>query len=296
VRCGEPAEWLLEVADVGRVRCSTFRDHRGPGANFHFAFLRATTADDLQLSAETRRLATEPDGLILVTGLAGSDAPAIVAAFVDTVNRQRADYIVTLEPQIRVQHASSQALVSQREVGTDPGRVVLAARAALREEPDVLVVDGVSSGELAQLVIQAASQDRLVIASIDAPSAPAAVRRLIDLVPEDQRPAARDQLSRCFRGAVAQLQLRKATGGRIAVRELLSSSKAVAHVLAAGDLSQLDAGGAAGSASLTDALVAQVRAGVIDVREAVRKAPEPTRLLAGLTAAGVDLSPLDGWT
>ena len=81
VHRGDPAEWLIELSDVGRVRCSTFKDHRGPGANFHFAFLRVVTADDLQLSAETRLLATEPDGLIVIGGSAGSDASGIPRAF-----------------------------------------------------------------------------------------------------------------------------------------------------------------------------------------------------------------------
>jgi twitching motility protein PilT len=293
VRRGDPAEWLVELADVGRVRCSAFRDHRGPGANFHFALLRATTADDLQLSAEIRLLATEPDGLILVGGGPGSDAAAIVAAFVDILNHQRADYIVSLEPQIRVLHANREALVSQREVGHDSARALAAARAALREQPDVLVVEGVTTGEMAQVVIEAASQDRLVIASIDAPSGVSAVQRLVELVPAEQRPAARMTLARCFRGAVAQLLLRKTTGGRIAARELLTGSRAVARILADGNLADLSQpladSGERGMARLVDAVVGYVRSGIVDVREALRKSPDVDLLIDQLRTAGVDL-------
>jgi twitching motility protein PilT len=300
VRRGDPAEWLIELADVGRVRCSTFRDQRGPGANFHFAFLRAATADELQLSADTRLLATEPDGLILIAGGAGSDMSAIVAAFVDILNHQRADYVITLEPQVRVLHVNREALVSQREVGHEPARVAAAARAALRESPDVLVIEGVGSGEVAQITIEAAAQDRLVIASIDAPSTPAAVQRLVELVPAELRPAARRTLSRCFRGAVAQLLLRKTTGGRIAARELMTGTRAVARILAEGDLAglagPLEAGAAAGMAPLADTIVEYVRSGLVDVREAVRKAPDAEDLVARLKAAGVDLRALDRWS
>ena len=299
VRRGDPAEWLIELAEVGRVRCATFRDHRGPGANFHFSFLRAATADDLQLSAETRLLATEPDGLVLVSGAAGSDMSAIVAAFVDLLNQQRADYIITLEPQVRVLHVNREALVSQREVGTDPARFAASARAALREQPDVLVIESLTSGDIAQLAIDAAAQHRLVIASIEAPSATTAVQRLIELVPIERRQHARDQLSRCFRGAVAQLLLRKATGGKIAARELLTSTRTVAKLLVDGDLprlaDQLETGAAAGLAPLADTMVAYVRSGLVDVREAVRKAPDADRLVDRLRAAGADLSALDGW-
>ena len=299
VRRGDPAEWLIELAEVGRVRCATFRDHRGPGANFHFSFLRAATADDLQLSAETRLLASEPDGLVLVSGAAGSDMSAIVAAFVDLLNQQRADYIITLEPQVRVLHVNREALVSQREVGTDPARFAASARAALREQPDVLVIESLTSGDIAQLAIDAAAQHRLVIASIEAPSATTAVQRLIELVPIERRQHARDQLSRCFRGAVAQLLLRKATGGKIAARELLTRTRAVAKLLVDGDLprlaDQLETGAAAGLAPLADTMVAYVRSGLVDVREAVRKAPDADRLVDRLRAAGADLSALDGW-
>jgi len=299
VRRGDPAEWLIELVEVGRVRCSTFRDHRGPGANFHFAFLRATTADDLQLNADTRLLATEPDGLVLVAGGPGSDVSAIVAAFVDILNHQRADYVIALEPQVRVQHINREALVSQREVGHDPSRMAMAARAALRESPDVLVIEGVASGEVAQIAIEAATQDRLVIASIDAPSAPAAVQRLVDLVPAEQQRAARAHLARCFRGAVAQLLLRKTTGGRIAARELMTGTRAIARLIADGDLARLaappDAGSAAGLVTLADTIVEYVRSGLVDVREAVRKAPDTEDLIARLEAAGVNLHALDRW-
>jgi twitching motility protein PilT len=299
VRRGDPAEWLIELVDVGRVRCSTFRDHRGPGANFHFAFLRATTADDLQLNADTRLLATEPDGLVLVAGGPGSDVSAIVAAFVGILNHQRADYVIALEPQVRVQHVNREALVSQREVGHDPSRMAVAARAALRESPDVLVIEGVASGEVAQIAIEAATQDRLVIASIDAPSAPAAVQRLVELVPAEQQKAARAHLARCFRGAVAQLLLRKTTGGRIAARELMIGTRTLARRIADGDLARLagptDAAGAAGPVTLADTIVEYVRSGLVDVREAVRKAPDTEDLIARLEAAGVNLHALDRW-
>ena len=104
VRRGDPAEWLMEFAEVGRVRCATFRDHRGPGAIFHFTATHAATADQLGLDTAARLLATEPDGLVVVAGPAGSDKSAIVAAFVDIINRHRGDYVITLEPQVRVIH------------------------------------------------------------------------------------------------------------------------------------------------------------------------------------------------
>jgi twitching motility protein PilT len=299
VRRGDPADWLIELPDIGRVRCATFRDHRGPGANFHFSFLRAATADDLQLSAEARRLATEPDGLVLVAGAAGSEVASIVAAFVDLLNQQRADYIITLEPQVRTLHLNREALVSQREVGSDPARAATATLAALREQPDVLVIESLGSSEVAQLAIDAAAQNRLVIVSIDAPSAAVGVQRLLELVPADQRSHARGQLSRCFRGAVAQQMLRKASGGKIAARELLTGTRAVTGAINDGDLSrlaeQLESAAGGSLAPLADTVVDYVRSGLVDVREALRKAPDAARLTDRLKAAGADLSAVDSW-
>jgi twitching motility protein PilT len=223
-----------------------------------------------------------------------------VSAFVDLLNQQRADYIITLEPQVRVLHANRQALVSQREVGTEPVRAAAAARAALREQPDVLVLESLATSDLAQLAVEAAAQERLVIASIEAPSAPAAVQRFIELLPAEHRHHSREQLSRCFRGAVAQLVLRKATGGRVAARELLTSTRAVSRLLLEGDLArladQLEAGGATGLTPLTDTLVDYVNSGMVDVREAVRKAPNADRLVDRLKASGADLSALERWS
>ena len=292
VRRGDPAEWLMEFADVGRVRCATFRDHRGPGAIFHFSSTHAATADQLGLDATARLLATEPDGLVVVAGPAGSDKSAIVAAFVDIINRNRADYVITLEPQVRVSHEPHQALVSQREVGTEADRSVAMARAALRENPDVLVLEDVAAGELVSLALDAANDGRLVVVSLEVGSAADAVQRLIELVPAERRSAARLAMAQSFRGAVAQLLLRKATGGRIAAREVLAGTGAVTRLIAEGNLPELsatiEAGRNAGVAPMVDALVGYVRSGVVDVREAVRRAPDRARLMAALKAAGVD--------
>jgi twitching motility protein PilT len=104
-----------------------------------------------RLEADARSLASEPDGLVLVAGPAGSDKSAILSAFVDEINRNRADYMITIEPCVYLVHENVQALVSQREVGADAARAVAATRAALNENPDVLVVDDLASGEVAEL-------------------------------------------------------------------------------------------------------------------------------------------------
>jgi len=297
VRRGDTAEWLMEFAEVGRVRCATFRDHRGPGVIFHFSSTRPATADQLGLDATLRMMATEPDGLVVVAGPSGSDKSAVVAAFVDIINRHRSAYVITLEPHVQAAHDNQQALISQREVGADAGRSVAMARAALRENPDVLVLEDVATGDLASLALDAANDGRLVVVSLEVGSTFEALQRLLDLVPADGHPAARAAMASSFRGAVAQVMLRRAKGGRVAAREVLGATGAVTRVIADGNLQDLpmtiEAGRAAGMASMRDALVGVVQSGTVDVREAFRRSPDPDGLVAALKAAGVDTAVVD---
>ena len=290
---GESTEWLTEFADLGRVRCITFTDHRGPGAVFHMIATRAATAEQLGLSREVQALATEPQGLVLVAALPGNGKSTLVSALVDLVNRQRAEYVVTLERQIRLVHDNRTAIVSQREIRGGVDDALSAARAALREDPDVLAVDDLASAHMVPLLLQAASEG-LVFVSITAPSTIEAVERFVELAPADARAGVRATMAETFRGAVAQVLLKKSGGGRVAAREVLLATAAVVRVISDGSSGQLQAalegGRKHGMVPLADALVGLVHSGVVDVREAFRKSPDRDRLLAGLKREGIDTS------
>ena len=290
---GESTEWLTEFADLGRVRCITFTDHRGPGVVFHMIATRAATAEQLGLSREVQALATEPQGLVLVAALPGNGKSTLVSALVDLVNRQRAEYVVTLERQIRLVHDNRTAIVSQREIRGGVDDALSAARAALREDPDVLAVDDLASAHMVPLLLQAASEG-LVFVSITAPSTIEAVERFVELAPADARAGVRATMAETFRGAVAQVLLKKSGGGRVAAREVLLATAAVVRVISDGSSGQLQAalegGRKHGMVPLADALVGLVHSGVVDVREAFRKSPDRDRLLAGLKREGIDTS------
>ena len=192
---GESTEWITEFADLGRVRCITFTDHRGPGVVIHMIATRAATAEQLGLSREVQALATEPQGLVLVAGAPGTGKSTLVSALVDLVNRQRAEYVVTLERQIRLVHDNRTAIVSQREIRGGADEALSAARAALREDPDVLVVDDLASAQMVPLLLHAASEG-LVFVSITAPSTTEAVERFVELAPADARAPASKPRSR----------------------------------------------------------------------------------------------------
>ena len=290
----ESAEWIRDLADVGRVRITTFRDYRGPGALLRMISARATSAEQLGLVREIQALATEPEGLVIVTGPRASGKSTMVSAFVDLINRQRNDYVITLEGQIRLVHESRGSLISQREVRGSAAEIVTAARTALRENPDVLVIEDLRSPDVLQAALDAAGSGLLVFVSVTAASATAALERLVDLCPSEQRRNVRAALAEHLRGVVAQVLLRKAGGGRLAARELVLNTNAVAALVSDGQIAQLpraiDSGRKLGMAPLNDALVAFVQSGAVDVREAYRKADDKVGLLALLRREGIDTS------
>ncbi len=291
---GEPTEWLAEFADVGRIRCTTFSDHRGPGVLLRMIATRAATAEQLGLVREVQALATEPQGLVIVAGPRASGKSTLMSALVDLVSRQRAEFVITLERQIRLVHDHKLALVSQREIRGGADESVAAARAALRENPDVLVVDDLVSPQMVPLLLTAASEGLLVFVSITAPSTTDAVQRFVELAPVDTRKAVQNAMAESFRGAVAQVLLKKVGGGLIAAREVLLATAPVTSVIGEGQLGQLplalESGRKHGMVSFTDALVDNVRGGTVDLREAFRKAPDRNRLLDSLKREGIDTS------
>jgi twitching motility protein PilT len=287
-------EWICDVKDVGRVRCLSFRDHRGPGGIFRMIPGRVASADQLGLSREIQALCAEPEGLVLVTGPRASGKSTLLAAFVDLINRTRGEYVITLETRVKVLHDSRHGLVSQREVRGSTEEMLATLRGALRESPDVLVIEELRSPEVAAEAIEAAASGHLVICGLPAHSAPEAVERLLDLCPADRRAQLQALVAETLRGVVAQVLLRKGGGGRVAARELLLGTPGVAGLIAEGKLAQLalalDNGRRHGMVPLTDALVAFVQSGAVDVKEAWRRAGDRASLLKHLKREGIDTS------
>jgi twitching motility protein PilT len=296
LRSGAASEWISEFADLGRVRCLSFRDYRGPGGVFRMMPQRAVTTEQLGLSREIQALADETEGLIVVTGPRLSGKRTLMSAFVDHINRTRHLHIITIERDINIVHERVGSMVSQREVRSGE-QIAPAVRSALREDPDILVLEDVSSAELVNLALAAAAAGRLVICGFPARSAAAAIDGIIDLSPPSERRRVEVSLAQNLRGVVAQVLLKKAGGGRIAARELLLNTPAVASLLAEGKTSQLplaiEGGRKHGMVPLNDALGGFAQSGAIDVREAYRCSADRPGLLALLQRQGVDTSQVE---
>jgi twitching motility protein PilT len=293
LRTGVASEWICEVAEVGRVRCLSFRDHLGPGGVFHMMPSRVVTADQLGLPREVQGLALEPEGLVVVAGPRGSGKRTLIAALVDLVNRTRRDHVITIEREINVVHERAGSLVSQREVRGGVDDMVAVARAALREDPDVIVLEDLRTEALMSVALEAAGSGRLVIGGFPAHSASGAVDGIIDLYPAEERRRVQLSLAQNLRGVIAQVLLRKGSGGRVAAREVLLNTPAVRSALVEGKTSQLplaiEGGRQHGMVPLNDELAGLVKSGAVDVREAHRRAADRPGFLAALKRQGFDI-------
>lgn len=289
-----PVEWLCDVPQIGRVRCLTFRDHRGPGVLFRMFPPRAISTDQLGLTTEVQALCQQSDGLVLVTGARASGKSTLLNAFVDLINRTRSDHVITIESQIGFVHESRRSFISQRESRGDVDLAATFARAALHEDPDVMMIEDLKSADLVAVALEAAESGRLVLASVPASSTIGALERLIEVFPADRRAKARASLAIALRGVIAQVLLRRVTGGLVAAREILLNTPAVSQLVLEGKLFQLpvalDSGRRHGMVPLTDSLAAHVREGTVQVAEAYRKALDRAALVALLKREGIDTS------
>src|SRR5437764_110754 len=221
LRTGATSEWICDIEEVGRVRCMSFRDHSGPGGVFRLMPTRTISAEQLGLPRAMQALATEPEGMVLVAGPRSSGKRTVISAFVDLINRSRRDHVITIEREINVVHPRGSSFISQREVRGDDHDMLAAARAALREDPDVLVIEDLRTAGLMNVALEAAASGRLVIGSFSAHTATAAIDRIIDLYAPEHRRQVQLALADNVRGVIAQVLLKKVGGGRTAARELL---------------------------------------------------------------------------
>ena len=294
LRTGAGTEWILDVEEVGRVRCMSFRDHRGHGGVFRLMSPRSVSVDQLGLPSAVRGLASEPEGLVLVAGPRSSGKRTLISAFVDLINRTRRDHVITIEREINIVHERGSSFISQREVRGNDDDLLAAARAALREDPDVLVIEDLRTAGLMDVAFEASASGHLVVGGFSAPTATGTVERIIDLYPPDHRRQVQLALAGSLRGVVAQALLKKRSGGRVAAREVLLNTPAVSSMIAEGKTSQLpmaiESGRRYGMMPLNDALVSLVQQGVVDGREAYRCASDRHGLQAALKLQGLDTS------
>lgn len=233
-------DFAYEVEGLARFRVSVFRQRKGLAAVLRAVPFGAPDADELGLPSQVQELCALPEGLVLVTGPSGSGRSTTLAALVDRINRTRGVHVLTVEDPVEFVHENRTSLVNQREVGTTAGSVPRALRAALREDPDVVMVGDLDVPGALEPAVSAAAGGHLVLGALSTPSARATLVRVLDAFPADRRESARTVLADCLRGVVSLALLRSRDGeGRVAAREILLGTPAVAELVREGRIHQI---------------------------------------------------------
>ena len=207
-------------------------ERKGYGGAFRLIPSTIKTIHELKLPESVQTLAGVPNGLVLVTGPTGSGKSTTLAAMIDLINKEKNHHIITLEDPIEFIHPKGKCLIHQRQIGFHVESFSSGLRAALREDPDVILVGEMRDLDTIQLGLTAAETGLLVLGTLHTSSAIKTIDRIVDVFPAAQQPQARTMLSESLRGVVAQLLLRKADGkGRVAAVEVMMTNQAIQNLI-----------------------------------------------------------------
>lgn len=237
-------KWELDCAytvpGLGRFRCNIFMQRKGLGGVFRVIPERIKTPQELNLPPAIVDLVECDRGLLLVTGPTGSGKSTTLAALIHHINVSREAHILTVEDPIEFVHPNHKSLINQREVGSHTKSFANALKAALREDPDIILVGELRDLETIALAITAAETGHLVLGTLHTNSAAKTIDRLIDVFPAGQQAQIRTMLSESLRGVVAQTLFARADGqGRVAAYEILKTNKAIANLIREGKTHQI---------------------------------------------------------
>jgi len=278
-------DFAYEMADQARFRANVFTERKGYGGTFRLIPPEIKTLRELMLPESVQVLSRQRAGLVLVTGPTGSGKSTTLAAMIDLVNKEQNCHIITLEDPIEFIHPKGKCLIHQRQLGFHVDSFASGLRAALREDPDVILVGEMRDLETVQLALTAAETGLLVLGTLHTSSAHKTVDRIIDVFPTTQQPQIRAVLSESLRGVVSQRLLRKADGsGRIAAVEVMITNQAIQNQIREGKTYQipsvLQTGKSSGMQTIEDHIRALAQQGIVDREEAAVHLDEKKRLLA----------------
>jgi twitching motility protein PilT len=286
-------DFAYEVPNLARFRANVFADRKGCGAVFRVIPTDILTAEKLGLSPQILNLCKLNKGLVLVTGPTGSGKSTTLCAMIDYINRTRDEHIITIEDPIEFVHQNNKCLINQREVRTHTASFKAALRAALREDPDILLVGELRDLETVAIAIETAETGHLVFGTLHTTTAASTVDRIIDQFPSDRQAQIRIMLSESLRGVIAQTLCRKIGGGRVAALEVLIANGAVSNLIREGKTFQIPSlmqvNKAIGMVSLNDALVDLVAKKLVAPDEAYAKSVDKNGFESQIKRLGIDV-------
>lgn len=289
-------DFAYELPGMARFRVNMFRDRMGVGAVLRQIPDRILSADELGLSPAIRKLCELQKGLVIVTGPTGSGKSTTLASMIDLINESRSDHILTIEDPIEFVHPQKRCLINQREVHRHTQSFSRALRAALREDPDIILIGELRDLETVEIAIETAETGHLVFGTLHTNTAISTIDRLIDQFSADQQEQIRVMLAESLKGVVAQTLVKKKGGGRVAAQEVLIVDRAVSALIREGNThmvhNQMQTQKAKGNVLLNDALLNLVTKGLIEAKDAYLKAVDKEGFLALLQQKGINLEGL----
>ena len=288
-------DFAYELTGVARFRCNLFMDRKGIGGVFRLIPSDVLTAEQLHLERSILDLCFLSKGLVVVTGPTGSGKSTTLAAMIDFINKNRDDHIITIEDPVEFVHKNIKCLINQREVHVHTEGFKRALRAALREDPDIVLVGEMRDLETIAIAIETAETGHLVFGTLHTTTAPSTVDRIIDQFPSDQQAQIRVMLSESLKGVIAQTLLRTKDGKRVAAHEILLVPSAVSNLIREGKTfqlpSQMQIGKSLGMVTMNDSILEFVKSGRVDPHEGYVKSVDKLGLLGNYEANNIDYDP-----
>jgi twitching motility protein PilT len=291
------SDFAYAIEGVARFRCNFFADRKGIGAVFRLIPSEVLTVEQLKLPKACTDLCFLSKGLVVVTGPTGSGKSTTLAAMIDFINKHRDDHIITIEDPVEFVHENKKCLINQREVHVHTAGFKRALRAALREDPDIVLVGEMRDLETIAIAIETAETGHLVFGTLHTTTAPSTVDRIIDQFPSDQQAQIRVMLSESLKGVIAQTLLRTVDGKRAAAHEILLVPAGVSNLIREGKTfqlpSQMQIGKNMGMITMNDSILKLVIDGRVDPHEGYVKAVDKVGLLQSYEANDINYDPTD---
>lgn len=284
-------DFSYAIPGLGRFRANIFKDLKGFGGVFRYIPQDILTMEQLNLPKVVKDFCNLNKGLVLVTGPTGSGKSTTLAAMVDYVNKTRKDHIVTIEDPVEFVHENKKCLINQREVSSHTDSFKNALRAALRQDPDIILVGEMRDLETTETAIETAETGHLVLGTLHTSTAASTVDRIIDQFPASRQAQVRTMLAASLKGVICQNLLKRKGGkGRIAALEILVVNTAVANNIREGKTHQIPSaiqtGRRMGMQLLNSHLIELVSQQIVEPEEAYHKAADKGDILTKMRAAG----------
>ena len=287
-------DFAYEIAGTSRFRCNLFRDRKGVGGVFRVIPSKIITAEQMGLSKEILELCFLSKGLVLITGPTGSGKSTTLCALIDYINRFRTDHIITIEDPIEFVHENKKCLINQRQVGEHTTTFKDALRAALREDPDIVLVGEMRDLETVSIAIETAETGHLVFGTLHTSSAASTVDRIIDQFPADRQDQIRVMLASSLKGVISQMLCRKIAGGRVPALEVMIGTAPISNLIREAKIFQIPSimqtSRKAGMCMMNDSFLDLVKQKIVEPAEAYAKAVDKAGLINMYKSANIDTS------